>query len=480
MRKLLIGSPSGGAGKTTATLNLAAAGGLSGSRTLLVAADPDSDLTEALRLKAHGDQTSLNELGVADYGRLYRNALPNVDILCPYDTEHAGPEDLTAVVTKLGHAYFDKYVWCLLDAPPLAERQHAESLQIADELIYALRATARTAQDLAAFTALAREVEQTNTKLMVRGVLLILSDAAEDEAAEGLLRQELGRRALPVSIPFDPAVQRSAEAARPVVLLDPEAPASQAFRELAEVLGVARPSSAIITAAPKSQPTAAAVAVAKAASVKVPPAPPRLETLSDPGREPPRTTPRKTFSPSVSGDFKMDNEALDRMLGMEQRAEPDGGKRPPGPRRNEARSFLDIEYDALPTGLDQPPGRVPQLEEHIAAHRPASRSAIPVPRAPTASAPPSRPPGTPGSSPQIRVRPATPATAETPDSSGNLGVVIWWVVGVFLMVFMGLGISYLATWASATGNMAVFLAGLLGVGVTVGILVVGALAGRRN
>ena len=482
MRKLLIASPSGGVGQTSASVNLAAAGGLSGSKTLLIGADPNSDLTVRLGLGKHTDQASLNEVGVADFGRLCRNVSANLDVLIPYEAGHNGVEELTAVVKKLTHPYFEKYVWCLIDAPPLAKQKVPQILQNADELIYVLRATMTTRNELAEFTTLAREVEQANSRMMVRGVLLTLSGVDGDEAAEGEIRQELGRKALPMSIPFDPAVPRCEQTGKPVVLQEADSLAAQGFRELAETLGVARPSSAILTASPKSAPTVAAVAVAKAAAKA--PSQPKVESPPEPLRESPtvKPTPRKTFSTSLSGDFKLDNETLDRMLGMDQRKDSDAGKRPSGPRRNETRSFLDIEYDSPASGLDQPPSRVPQLDEHLSAHRPASRAAAPAPRAPSAPsvAAVSKPPSTPGSNPQLRARTAASSQPATPEPADDSWTTILWIMGIILVVMLGLGISYLGLWASETGNLPLFLAGLLGAGVTGVILVLGVLTSRRN
>ena len=53
VRKLLVASQKGGIGKTTTSINLAAAAALAGTRVLLLDADPLSNVSTALHLGSH-------------------------------------------------------------------------------------------------------------------------------------------------------------------------------------------------------------------------------------------------------------------------------------------------------------------------------------------------------------------------------------------------------------------------------------------
>lgn len=488
MRKLLFASQRRGVGQSATALNFAAAGGLSGSRTLLIAADPESDLAARLRLEGHADQATLNDVGLADFGRLYRNVLPNLDLLTPYEKGRTAPGQLDEVVAKFGHGWFDKYAWCLIDAPPLGDRPSAALLKAADELIFVFAPDVASAELMPSFHDFMHKTEAANKNAMVRGVLLTRAKPDATDEHENDVRQQLGRKALPLTIPFDAAQLKAEDAGKPIVFADPGSPAAQMWKELAEALGVARSGSAILKAPTKSG------AFPKSDPLKTTPAPASPPSLTQ-TPPPSRPAPRRPLAANMSGEFKVDPALLDSVLGKD--SEPVGlpdvpsapRKRPPPPRRNEARSFLDLEpADSPPSGLegDRPGGgRVPQLEEHISAYRPAAPSRpAPAPRAPTAPPPPiSMPASKPssrvgvGSSAQLQVR---GQAAAAPPQRDAVAVALWWIIGVVLFVAAGLGVSFLGMKAADAGQLHVFVATLVGFGVTLLIVVGGIMAFRRR
>src|SRR5689334_6460655 len=88
VRKLLVASQKGGVGKTTTSINLAAAAARAGARVLLLDADPLSSVTNALNLTTHPQRRTLRQVGLDLPGVLICDVLPNLDVLSPYE---AGP-----------------------------------------------------------------------------------------------------------------------------------------------------------------------------------------------------------------------------------------------------------------------------------------------------------------------------------------------------------------------------------------------------
>src|SRR5437660_2510227 len=84
VRKLLVASQKGGVGKTTTSINLAAATALAETRVLLLDADPLSSVSTALNLENHPGRRLLRDSGVDLPGVLVRDVLPGLDVLSPY------------------------------------------------------------------------------------------------------------------------------------------------------------------------------------------------------------------------------------------------------------------------------------------------------------------------------------------------------------------------------------------------------------
>ena len=84
MRKLLVASQKSGVGKTTSSINLAAAAARAGTRVLLLDADPLSRIAEALRLAQHPRRKTLHQIGVDLPGVLVCDVRRGWIVLSPY------------------------------------------------------------------------------------------------------------------------------------------------------------------------------------------------------------------------------------------------------------------------------------------------------------------------------------------------------------------------------------------------------------
>src|SRR5947209_19110548 len=78
VRKLMVASQKGGVGKTTTSINLAAAAALAGARVLLLDADPLSSISTSLNLADRPQREPLRQSGVDLPGVLVSNVLPGL------------------------------------------------------------------------------------------------------------------------------------------------------------------------------------------------------------------------------------------------------------------------------------------------------------------------------------------------------------------------------------------------------------------
>src|SRR5947209_11475388 len=77
VRKLMVASQKGGVGKTTTSVNLAAATALAGARVLLLDADPLSSISVSLNLAQHPQRQTLRQAGVDLPGVLVCGVVPD-------------------------------------------------------------------------------------------------------------------------------------------------------------------------------------------------------------------------------------------------------------------------------------------------------------------------------------------------------------------------------------------------------------------
>ncbi len=238
MRKLLVASQQGGVGKTTTSINLAAAAAQAGVRVLLLDADPLSCISAALNLPQHPRRQPLRQAGLELPGVLVGNVLPGFDVLSPYEDGSCSDADLDDLFKVLASAEFAQRYGCLIvGTPPFMGGNAAQLLGSCDEFVITMRAEAMAYRTLPAFLQLVERHKNAAHPIHLRGILLTLPEPdAQGDRWERELRGRFGARVLPAVIPYDEEIRKALDAGRIVLEAAPEAPASQQYVQLAEIL----------------------------------------------------------------------------------------------------------------------------------------------------------------------------------------------------------------------------------------------------
>ncbi|HZY85887.1 MAG TPA: ParA family protein [Gemmataceae bacterium] len=240
MRKLLVASQKGGAGKTTTAMNLAGAAAAAGARTLLLDADPLGNVGTALNLAGHANRLALRDSGVDLAGALVQNVAPGLDVLSPYEEGGCSDDALDDLLRVLAApAVQDGYGCLVVNTPPFLGANGAQLLAAADEYVLVMRAEPLAYRTLPAFLELVqRSLKPTHT-LQMRGIILTLP---ESEPAGGRWERELrgrfGNRIFTQVVPHDEEVAKAALFGQVLCQASPEAPAAVQYRGLAEALGL--------------------------------------------------------------------------------------------------------------------------------------------------------------------------------------------------------------------------------------------------
>jgi chromosome partitioning protein len=239
VRKLLVASQKGGVGKTTTSINVAAATALAGARVLLLDTDPLSSISASLNLASHPRRQLLREVGVNLPGVLVANVLPGLDVLCPYEDGGCSDDDLDQLLALLETPAFQESYGCLIvNTPPFLGANPAQLLAAADEFIIVMRAEPLASRTLPAFLELVQRARPAGISL--RGILLTLPETQEPAGRwERELRGRFGTRILATVIPHDEAVMQAGLFGQIVADVNKESPAATAYRALVENLALA-------------------------------------------------------------------------------------------------------------------------------------------------------------------------------------------------------------------------------------------------
>jgi chromosome partitioning protein len=303
-RILTVANQKGGVGKTTTTVNLAAALALQGLHVLVVDLDPQGNASTALGVPHHSEVPSVYEVLVDDMP-LATTVRPVERIIgldaVPATLDLAGAEiELVSLVAREGRlrraleAFLtqstDRYDYILIDCPPSLGLLTVNALVAADEVLIPIQCEYYALEGLGQ---LIRNVDMVrahlNPGLHISSILLTMYDGRTKLAAQVAeeVRDHFGDRVLPTAIPRSVRVSEAPSFQQTVITYDPGSTGAQCYlqaaRELAHQPVV--PLDSVDRRARGAEPTSDAVivepvpAVAPVPSVEL--APP-VESFVDP------------------------------------------------------------------------------------------------------------------------------------------------------------------------------------------------------
>ena len=248
---IAIANQKGGVGKTTTTINLAAALAERGARILVVDLDPQGNASTGLGVDPEDRGFTTYDLLVGDVALdevILRTEIGNLFIvpatvdLSSADIELMANEKRSFLLfDALRQPDMDRYEldYVLIDCPPSLNLLTVNAMVSAHSVLIPLQSEFFALEGVSQLMLTVREVRQTaNPNLRIEGVVLTMFDARNNlsQQVEEDARDNLGDLVFETKIPRNVRVSEAPSFAQSVLHYDPQSKGATAYRNLAHEL----------------------------------------------------------------------------------------------------------------------------------------------------------------------------------------------------------------------------------------------------
>lgn len=245
---IAIANQKGGVGKTTTAVNLSAAMGERGHKTLLVDIDPQGNASSGVGIDRRGVDKSTYELLIGEAGAkeaLVRTQFPNLAVL-PSSLNLAGAElelvDFQHRESRLKTALAplrEEYEYLFIDCPPSLGIITTNALCAADTLLVPIQCEYYALEGLSQLMNSVRRVKrQYNERLEIEGVLLTMYDGRLNLTQQVVeeVKKYFPRKVFGNVIPRSVRLSEAPSYGVPIMYFDKSNRGTEAYRGLAEEL----------------------------------------------------------------------------------------------------------------------------------------------------------------------------------------------------------------------------------------------------
>lgn len=244
-----IANQKGGVGKTTTTINLAAALAEMGHNVLIIDLDPQGNASTGLGIETDARENTTYELLLDDAALedvILKTEVEGLSIvpstvdLSSADIELIANEKRSFLLhDALRQPAMERYEfdYVLIDCPPSLNLLTVNAMVAAHSVLVPLQSEFFALEGLSQLMLSIREIRQSaNSKLRIEGVVLTMYDARNNlsQQVEADARDNLGDIVFTTKIPRNVRVSEAPSYAMPVLTFDTTSKGAQAYRALAQ------------------------------------------------------------------------------------------------------------------------------------------------------------------------------------------------------------------------------------------------------